>query len=90
MRRYSATITRKGQVTVPVDIRRRLGLENGGKVEILLDDAGHISLARPTFSSLEEIIGIAGTLARPMEWDEMRSIAIEDALAEKYGASADA
>ncbi len=32
---YTSSVTQKGQVTVPVDIRRELGIEPGGKVRFV-------------------------------------------------------
>lgn len=40
-----STITTKGQVTVPIDIRRHLALEPGDKVEFSLED-DHITIKR--------------------------------------------
>jgi AbrB family looped-hinge helix DNA binding protein len=34
----SSTISSKGQVTVPLKIRRRLGLKEGDRVEFLVDE----------------------------------------------------
>ncbi len=65
----SSTISSKGQVTVPIEVRRRLGLQSGDRVEFVFED-GHTVLrpARaeknpfaafvgilPVFSSKEEI-----------------------------------
>jgi AbrB family looped-hinge helix DNA binding protein len=38
MLRLRTKVTRKGQVTVPVEIRRALGLKEGDPVEFILDD----------------------------------------------------
>jgi len=38
-------ITRKGQVTVPAEIRRELGLKQGDKVAFIIDE-GEVRLAR--------------------------------------------
>jgi antitoxin PrlF len=35
-----ATVTSKGQITIPIDVRRRLGLETGSRVHFVLTDAG--------------------------------------------------
>lgn len=31
-------VTSKGQVTIPIDIRRRLGVESGSEVDFVVDD----------------------------------------------------
>lgn len=42
---YSSRITSKGQVTVPQEIRRRLGLKKGDRVEFILE-RGRIFIRR--------------------------------------------
>ena len=39
---YQAKITSKGQVTLPVGLRERLGLRDGDSVEFYFDDQGHV------------------------------------------------
>jgi antitoxin PrlF len=42
----SATITSKGQITLPIEVRRRLGLKQGDKVEFVYDEDGR-TVVRP-------------------------------------------
>jgi len=65
----SSTISSKGQVTVPIEVRHRLGLKQGDRVEFVFEDGRTVlKPARveknpftafvgilPAFSSLEEI-----------------------------------
>ncbi|MBI3744877.1 MAG: AbrB/MazE/SpoVT family DNA-binding domain-containing protein [Chloroflexi bacterium] len=37
MRQVATVVTRKGQITVPVEVRRSLGLQRGDKVVFLFD-----------------------------------------------------
>ena len=37
-----STITSKGQLTIPVDIREALSLQSGDRVEFVLDDCGTV------------------------------------------------
>lgn len=47
MREYIATVTSKGQVTLPVEVRRRMGIDPGDQVAIVLgDDAGRAEFRR--------------------------------------------
>ena len=39
-----ATVTAKGQVTLPVEARRKLGIEAGTKLEILITDDGRLEV----------------------------------------------
>jgi antitoxin PrlF len=85
MKEIVSTITSKGQVTIPVEIRKKLGLGSGAKIAFVVDDDGSISLRPPTYPTIASLAGAAGKLDEPMTWEEMRRIAIEDYIAEKYG-----
>ena len=56
MRELVSTMTSKGQVTIPVEIRRRLGMVPTDKVAFVLTDDGHAKV-RPARSTLESVIG---------------------------------
>jgi antitoxin PrlF len=45
MREHLTTVTRKGQITVPVEIRRALGLQEGDRVAVHLEN-GRATLER--------------------------------------------
>jgi AbrB family looped-hinge helix DNA binding protein len=54
----SSTISSKGQVTVPLEIRRRLGLKEGDRVEFVADgERTIIRPARPAKNPFEEYAG---------------------------------
>ena len=44
--REQATITSKGQITLPKPIRQALGVDAGGKVEFELREDGHVTVTR--------------------------------------------
>ena len=79
MKIFRSTVSSKGQTTVPIELRRMLGMEEGGRLEFVLDANGDVTLVRPEFDSLDSIVGFAGTLPRPMSWEEQLEIALEDA-----------
>jgi antitoxin PrlF len=69
MREHLTRVTRKGQITVPVEIRRALGLREGDNVAVLLEDgqarierrpsvvartAGMLKTNRPALSPRQE------------------------------------
>lgn len=59
----SSTVTSKGQVTIPADLRRRLGLKTGDRVYFLVED-GTIRLEPRSYA--ERTAGMfKGRLARP-------------------------
>ncbi len=78
MRELMATITSKGQVTIPIEIRRHLGLEVGEKVAFVIEDEGGVRLALPRYPTIDSLRGAAGALKRPIPWKKVREIARED------------
>ncbi|MGH9598903.1 MAG: AbrB/MazE/SpoVT family DNA-binding domain-containing protein [Terracidiphilus sp.] len=56
----SSTISSKGQVTVPVEVRHRLGLKTGDRVEFAFED-GHTVL-RPARSEESPFAAFVGAL----------------------------
>ena len=65
-----ATITSKGQVTVPKAIRDRLHLRPGDKVDFLLDDDGELRVA-PVKSSVTALKGMLPKPATPVTLEQM-------------------
>jgi AbrB family looped-hinge helix DNA binding protein len=74
-----STVTRKGQVTVPLKIRRALGLKEGDKVVFVLE-AGAARL-QPSASYVERTRGAVKTDQPPLTAAELREQA-EAAIAE--------
>jgi antitoxin PrlF len=56
-----ATLTSKGQVTLPKEIRERLGLTAGSRLDFSIDDNGELR-AYPVATTA---LGLAGLLRRP-------------------------
>ena len=54
----SSTISSKGQITVPLEVRNRLGLKTGDRVEFVMDD-GRTTLrpARPPENPFLKYVG---------------------------------
>ena len=48
-----AKVTSKGQVTIPVEIRKKLGIKNGDKV-LFKEDAGRIYMMNSSMEALRE------------------------------------
>lgn len=78
MSHYS-TITSKGQLTIPQEIRKRLGLETGDRVEFVVEDGRTvIRPARSEVNPFDKYIGVLGPFPGGEEgiktWiDDMRS-----------------
>jgi AbrB family looped-hinge helix DNA binding protein len=77
----TATLTRKGQVTIPASVRAALGLETGDRVAFVEIAAGRfevIASTRPVtalkgmFGAARRRVSIEDLIARPpMEGDEL-------------------
>ena len=65
-----ATITSKGQVTVPKPIRDRLQLEPGDKIEFLLDDDGRLRV-EPVTASVTQLKGMVPRPGAPITLEQM-------------------
>ncbi|MGD0546968.1 MAG: AbrB/MazE/SpoVT family DNA-binding domain-containing protein [Terracidiphilus sp.] len=79
----TSTISRKGQVTVPIEVRHRLGLKEGDRVEFVFEDGRTVLRparteknpflaylgAFPAFSSREEIIAFYRDLRDDDPWE---------------------
>ncbi len=48
-----AKITSKGQITIPVEIRKKLGLKNGDKI-LFYEEAGKIYMINSSMIALQE------------------------------------
>jgi antitoxin PrlF len=70
-----ATITSKGQVTVPIAVRRHLGVGAHDQVAFVFDESGAVKLSSPRYPTIASLRGIAGSLSQPMTWQEIEDIA---------------
>ena len=65
---YEATVTSKGQVTIPKEVRERLGVHGSDKLRFVVDESG-VTLKRKT-ATLDDLFGILhrpGMRARTIE-----------------------
>jgi AbrB family looped-hinge helix DNA binding protein len=53
MKEIVSTITSKGQVTIPAEVRRHLGVSQGDKLSFVIGDEGRRSWITPTADELE-------------------------------------
>ena len=65
-----ATITSKGQVTVPKPIRDKLHLKAGDKVEFMLEEDGNLRVA-PVTASVTQLKGLLSKPALTLSITEM-------------------
>ncbi len=80
MARYVTTVTEKGQVTIPGELRKALNIEAKDKVAFELVD-GELRLL-PIKSTLLAGYGSVKPLHKPEDFSEMRRI-VEEEMAEE-------
>jgi AbrB family looped-hinge helix DNA binding protein len=74
---FIATITSKGQVTIPLEIREQLGLGTRDKVIFRLGKGNRVEI-EPLPMSLEEAYGSVAPLQRPEDFAELQRIVNEE------------
>ncbi|HMN77951.1 MAG TPA: AbrB/MazE/SpoVT family DNA-binding domain-containing protein [Burkholderiaceae bacterium] len=77
----TATLTSKGQITIPADVRRALNVQTGDRVEFVQIKPGRFEILAAT-RSVRELKGMFGKAARTVSIEEMnRTIAERGATA---------
>ena len=78
----NATVTRKGQITIPAEYRKKLGLQPGTQMKIWTLDDGTLWLKRAaSFRKLAGIFHVPGAkpvTTKDMDRAIMRSVAKDD------------
>jgi AbrB family looped-hinge helix DNA binding protein len=83
MKELLSVVTRKGQITLPVAIRRSLGIREGDKVALSLDDSDQARvILRPVRSVAELTFGAVTPRKRPEDFQELRQ-RFEEGIAEE-------
>jgi antitoxin PrlF len=73
---HETTVTSKGQVTIPVDIRRKWRLETGDGIEFFQDYRGDVCI-RPCNAGPVDFLGVVPPRKRSLEF-----VGDDDALAD--------
>ena len=77
-----ATMTSKGQITIPAATRAKLRLAAGSKVDFVENEAGEIVL-RPITGDIRRLRGIVKYAGPPVSVEDLNK-AIGDAAAESF------
>ena len=80
MREFTTTITQRGQVTIPAEVRRVLGVKHRDKVAFTIED-GEVRLAPASFT-LESAYGSVKPSKKSEDFEEI-SRAAKDEKAER-------
>lgn len=78
----TATITSKGQTTIPKSIRQHLRLRTGDRVEFVIDDKGRVLLV-PKKIDIADLRGFLAPAPRRVSLKEMDE-AIREAAVERH------
>lgn len=73
-----ATISSKNQITLPADVRRRLGVKAADKVAFVVDEGGRVEL-RPVQYTLASVLGSIDALpGETPDLDQEIAAAVEE------------
>jgi len=68
MKEIISTVTSEGQITIPAEVRERLGLAAGDKLAFVIGDEGQIEVRPVRYSTVASLRGAAGSLPVPLSW----------------------
>jgi len=66
----TSTVTSKGQVTIPAEVRKRLGLRSGSRVHFVPTGEGTYQFV-PATETVTSLKGIIATPAKPVTLQQM-------------------
>ncbi len=79
------TVTSKGQVTLPAEVRRHLKLKKGQKIALVLEPEGTVRLRLPRYPTVASLLSApAKKLDKELTWQQVLDIAHEDALKKRF------
>jgi len=59
-------VTRKGQITIPIELRRKFGIEEGSRVEVVEEEGGLV------IRKFQSIFDLAGSGAGKADVEELK------------------
>lgn len=73
-----AKLSSKGQITIPQEVRERMGVSEGDRIEfVCMDDGGY--LMKPATRSIQDLEGIIPLRRKPATLDEMQAAIVAGA-----------
>ena len=76
----TATVTSKGQITIPINVRSTLGLSAGDRIEFVEMDDGQFAII-PATHPVTALKGLIRKLEQPVSTEQMNAVIAQ------YGAS---
>lgn len=77
MKGIASTVSSKGRVTIPAQIRKYLNIKEGDKLSFVIEDEGNVRVEVGHNSSIASLRGAAGSLNTQRSWKEMLQIGRE-------------
>jgi len=77
---YVQIVTLKGQVTIPIELRRMIGVQPNSHVIVSLE-AGRVVI-KPVAMTLEAAFGSVSPINQPENFKELRALALEEHVSE--------
>ena len=65
-----ATVTSKGQLTLPIEVRRKLGINPGTKVDVIISDENRMEII-PLTNSIKNLKGMVPKPSQALSQEEM-------------------
>lgn len=72
----TASITSKGQITIPVDIRQYLGLHTGDRIEFLIESDGRVCFM-PQNKDIKDLKGLLKKPQKAVSIEEMNAAIVK-------------
>jgi AbrB family looped-hinge helix DNA binding protein len=69
----TSTMTTKGQVTIPLDVRQRLGLDTGDRIEFVEIENGVFAI-KPATDDVRLLKGLLRKPAKPVSVEDMNAV----------------
>src|SRR5882762_5716528 len=79
---FEATVTDKGQVTIPIEVRERMRLRGGHRLQFAVENPNR-AVITPIGTKLSDLVGILGKPMRSATLEEMDE-GIRRAVVDKY------
>ena len=74
-----STISSKGQITIPVEVRRRLGVQTGSRIRFVPTDSGTYEIV-PIQRSVMALKGMVAAPVTPVSLADMEAAIIDSAV----------
>ena len=78
----TATMTSKGQVTIPAEVRQRMGLDTGDRIEFVELEAGGFAI-KPAIDDVRSLKGVLRVPEKPVSVDDMNAAVRKRATARR-------